>query len=312
MALEDDEQEPALEPEADLDWFGEDEPAESAEDMAEAPEWLTATAALQNTVDASEAEGWLAEEIAASAPEAEDVQESVEVMLLDEGEEEAVPDWMTEEQLPEPLGDLEFDPLAAMDAAEEALTPVPEDSEAAYEVRELGELVDDGDVASFGSEGEAEAENEEADVWSLEAEPYADIDDEDMPIEAEAEADDYFAAFEDAPEAAEIAPAPNAPDWLNAMVPGLDIDYEAPEDEPLETAFEIADEGELEPTMPEDFGWVNEIVEEETRPEPALESAQARAPRFVFSRPPVWLRRLFERGPEQPPENDDDLPAWLR
>src|SRR6185369_13475965 len=33
------------------------------------------------------------------------------------------------------------------------------------------------------------------------------------------------------------APASNAPDWLNAMVPGLDVDYDAPEDEPVETEY---------------------------------------------------------------------------
>src|SRR5262249_55697545 len=58
------------------------------------------------------------------------------------------------------------------------------------------------------------------------------------------------------------APASNAPDWLNAMVPGLDVDYDAPEDEPVETEFlptnraasakpTPAKEGKTRP----EFGW---------------------------------------------------------
>jgi len=323
MSVEDDEEEPVAEP-ADLDWLGEDaeadavevlpeglswldsdaladdeeERVETAEESSEEPAWVTATEALQGTVDAGEAESWLAEELAAASEEGEwgaEELESVEAMLLDEGEEEAVPDWMSEEPEPEMLGDTEFDPLAAIDAAEEVLAPTAT-SGMEYELQEAGE-------AGF--------EAEEADAWNLDAEPYEEETSVE-PVEAEMESDEYFTAFEDVPEAAEIAPAPNAPDWLNAMVPGLDIDYEAPEDEPVETEFETTVEDELEPTMPEDFGWVNEIVEEETQPEPALEGIQERAPRFVFSRPPVWLRRLLERRPQKSSEDDDDLPAWLR
>ncbi|MCL4247841.1 MAG: tetratricopeptide repeat protein [Anaerolineae bacterium] len=335
MSLENDENpEQVPEPEAEIDWFGADDLDEEAEEVSSEPDWLTANAAFEEAMDVGEteepftsmeeplpaSETWATaeEDVSAFAEgigEAQaEAQESIEAMLLEEGEEESVPAWMTEEQTPEPLGDIEFDPLAALDAADDvqAFESPTEDAEPSAEGWNTEEPAVMGDGLPIDDEEPVTVSD--SDLWGVTDEEVAAMRDSEMFAEAEVTPDDYSTAFEDAPEAAEIAPAPNAPDWLNAMVPGLDIDYEASEDEPLETAFETPshDDGELEPAMPEDFGWVTEIVDEEMRPQPVLEGTTARAPRFVFSRPPVWLRRLLERGSEQPSGEDDDLPAWLR
>ncbi len=144
--------------------------------------------------------------------------------------------------------------------------------------------------------------------------------------------------------------AANAPDWLNAMVPGLDIDFEAGEDEQIESEF--LEEPEViapvatavpsevsEAARRGNFGWLIEIVEEETRvlPPPPLpdmmpeelSEAPARGGRFSFSKQPAWLK--FSRKPAWAQSNapapepaksaaenasardtdqDDDFPDW--
>ena len=112
----------------------------------------------------------------------------------------------------------------------------------------------------------------------------------------------------------EPIPASNAPDWLNAMVPGLDVDFEATEDEPLETEFE----GETtmhQTTQSRDFDWVEEIVEEESRqPATTATVAEPANPRYIFSRPPSWMNE--PTGPikedEELPDWPSDVPEWLR
>jgi hypothetical protein len=61
--------------------------------------------------------------------------------------------------------------------------------------------------------------------------------------------------------------ADNAPDWLNAMVPGLDVDYEnLPTDEIVEDEF-VEDRRNREEfsASNQGFEWLNEIVDEETQ-----------------------------------------------
>jgi hypothetical protein len=54
-------------------------------------------------------------------------------------------------------------------------------------------------------------------------------------------------------------------------------------------------------------------VDEETKSDIIVPAVAAQAPRFVFSRPPRWLRRLLERRESASHVQDDsDLPAWLR
>ncbi|PJF24960.1 MAG: hypothetical protein CUN53_15190, partial [Phototrophicales bacterium] len=109
---------------------------------------------------------------------------------------------------------------------------------------------------------------------------------------------------------ADPAPAENAPDWLNAMVPGLDVDFEAREDE-------LAEEAAANGTSRRDYEWVVALVENEAA---QLETNMA-YPRFVFTRQPAWLTppasQVETRDddlPEWPTdqEKDDDLPEWLR
>jgi hypothetical protein len=90
--------------------------------------------------------------------------------------------------------------------------------------------------------------------------------------------------------------ADNAPDWLNAMVPGVDLDYDAPEDSAIETDFIEDPVNEPAAGQPvqkpvKEFDWLMNIVEEETQPEQlAAAGVGAAQGRFVFSKPPVWLR----------------------
>jgi len=114
------------------------------------------------------------------------------------------------------------------------------------------------------------------------------------------------------------APAENAPDWLNAMVPGLDVDYEAPEDAPIESEYIQATtrREDVVATPPaHEFEWLNEIVAEEAL-EPAQQQVSHR--RFVFSRQPAWLRRPVERqdtapvATQQAEDEDDNLLGWLQ
>jgi hypothetical protein len=120
------------------------------------------------------------------------------------------------------------------------------------------------------------------------------------------------AAFADASQGAETVvptPAENAPDWLNAMVPGLDVDYTASEEtaaEPMPAPSEIDVSGR-------EFAWLSEVV--------AAETVEADRPRYVFSRPPAWMDRLTpliqldaaqdDAFPDWP-TNEDDVPDWLR
>ena len=143
--------------------------------------------------------------------------------------------------------------------------------------------------------------------------------------------------FDDEDEETTPTPATNAPDWLNAMVPGLDVDYEAEEDAQVEEAFHElpsqprAVDGAPSARSSGDFGWLSEIVDEEFNkppenlpptPPPAAAAAEPPPPpqpRFSFSRPPAWLRKL--RGESAPPAPantttsdepiGEDLPDWL-
>jgi hypothetical protein len=152
--------------------------------------------------------------------------------------------------------------------------------------------------------------------------------DAEPEAEAEQPADqaDQF-DFDQVAEAEEVgapAPATNAPDWLNAMVPGLDVDYAAQEDEPIEKEFapSPADAEPSQTRQPRDFDWLVNIVEEESQQIAAVQMPGTRR-RWVFSRPPVWLREPIEkleppsRLPEAKREADDldddiDLPPWLQ
>jgi tetratricopeptide (TPR) repeat protein len=112
----------------------------------------------------------------------------------------------------------------------------------------------------------------------------------------------------DMPEIAASA-AVNAPDWLNALVPG--VDNLGGEMEELE---EVSDSDFLNAGS-KDYEWINEIVEDEFSA--PIAKPNRREARFAFDEPPVWLQRL--RGATQPMKplsavmdaDGDDLPDWL-
>lgn len=112
------------------------------------------------------------------------------------------------------------------------------------------------------------------------------------------------------------SPADNAPDWLNAMVPGLDVDYEAQENVLPEEEFEeaVLAASHLEPEPAGEFGWLERIVDEELEADTA--ALAAAGPRFVFSRQPAWMRQAAQPDddlPDWPVDSDgDDTPDWLR
>ena len=105
-------------------------------------------------------------------------------------------------------------------------------------------------------------------------------------LETSSETDDVFPVADSYSEYS-TTPAENAPDWLNAMVPGIDVDTEAEEDLPIETEF--ADENTKQaPVAEEDFNWLTDIVDEESRP---LETQSSRPSRFSFTKRPAWFRK---------------------
>ncbi len=142
-----------------------------------------------------------------------------------------------------------------------------------------------------------------------------------QPVEIESEMLDEAFALESA-ESDNIAA--NAPDWLNSMVPGLDVDYEnLPSEDLIEEEF-VIDEAYRSRSMEgfdavnEGYDWLDDLVEEETsntsavsvpppvplppvpdfsrraepQPAPAAVVPPAATRSFVFAAPPPWLERL--------------------
>ncbi|MBK8021713.1 MAG: hypothetical protein IPK19_09845 [Chloroflexi bacterium] len=145
---------------------------------------------------------------------------------------------------------------------------------------------------SFEEEPSFEEEFEE--TYAVSQDPFG--------TEEPAEEGFEFAAASLHDEAVAPTPAENAPDWLNAMVPGIDVDYEEQENVLPDEEFEEVVETPIpvhEAEEATEFAWLERIVAEElasdSAPMPAL-------PRFVFSRQPAWTRQA------QP---DDDFPDWV-
>ena len=126
------------------------------------------------------------------------------------------------------------------------------------------ELDDELSILSAGSEQESADEDaqERARAWGL--------DDADQLADFVEPAGDAGAG---------------APDWMNAVVPGLDRENDADTDDVNEYARPTAPPGK-------EFAWVNEIVEEETGEMLAIEAAELDSETlayFRFSKPPAWL-----------------------
>ncbi|MCC6805235.1 MAG: hypothetical protein IT319_20315 [Anaerolineae bacterium] len=275
------EPEPELEPPdaSDFPWMVDEEEAveQPAAEYGDFP-WMS-DEAESGEAEVSEPAAITAEMpdwLASAGLGDEDVEEIEAVMPfsvepLPEPEEpvaEAIPGWLSEL---EPEADTEpqiaEDDLSWLDdeeAGEEAVAaeqPLLEEDE--IEEERIAEVGDDYDEEDYEPEQEEE---------------YGFL----------SEADDAFL---------EATPAHNAPDWLNAMVPGLDVDYEPGSEE-------YADEDEEEPvdddTAQREFAWLNNLVEEEI--------AATRRPEFAFSRLPSWLGSSSVSPDDS--SADDDLPDW--
>jgi hypothetical protein len=272
----------------------------------ETPDWLAElgpTAEEPESVTASDSPGWLSEIAPSDEAEPSPSEEEAEPVAGD------MPDWLAamapEQEVVSDAEDVssdelepdwEAEPVAAQDQPEWLSGLKPETAEPTEPAEPVTA------TSEFSWLNEMNTPDEP--MGELEGAGYVDSGElEEMP--------------------APPAPAENAPDWLNAMVPGLDVDYEAPEDEPIESEYiesaaprreEIA--ATIAPST-RDFEWLNEIVAEEAL-EPGLAPQPAARRRFVFSRQPAWLRRPVERqdaasvAAQQAVDQDDNFPGWLR
>lgn len=295
--------------------------------------------AAEEEVSAAETVGWPEETAAPAAalvdPEPDYIFEPARSefgWLEDIDEAGAAPSASVEEALfageqPAPAevsADLEDDWLSA-EAEVEAVEADLFAADAGLAPAEVSAGLED-DWLSAEAEGEAEALEEALfadDAGLAPAEVSAGLDDDWLSAEADddAELERMYAAAHRPP------PADNAPEWLNNMVPGLELDYEAEEDAPLESAF-VRQPGAATEAASADFNWLNRIVDEETGPVLAVSAAAAagavaagpRQPRFVFTRLPAWLRNDTPHPDAEPVDSDDaasgdddfELPDWLR
>jgi hypothetical protein len=125
----------------------------------------------------------------------------------------------------------------------------------------------------------------------------------------------------------EATPAQNAPDWLNSMVPGLDLDFEAEED--VEEATPAATTTSASPTRRKDFEWLETIVTEETQQRatpaappppppslpdvptaPAAQGVGERMRRFIFKDVPTWMRGGTPAATVAPTPTADPVAAY--
>ncbi len=81
-----------------------------------------------------------------------------------------------------------------------------------------------------------------------------------------------------------------APDWLNAVVPGLDRESDAAANDADDYARPMSSPGK-------EFAWVSDLVDEETGQMEAVDPDHEEAtPYFRFTNPPVWLKTMNERA----------------
>ncbi|RMF81011.1 MAG: tetratricopeptide repeat protein [Chloroflexi bacterium] len=197
------------------------------------------------------------------------------------------------------------------------------------------EVDDGGDSSEFDwlqdiSDSDADHEVESAPEISVEE--ALDWMSDEPELDEEAAIDfDTLASMSNADEETSLTPADNAPDWLNAMVPGLDLDYEASEDAPIEQEYieEVEAEAPInlldeEPPVEgstEEFDWLLNVIDEETGPQRSVDTT-AKQYRFVFEKDPAWLQQAHQKAEQAPPaikplrvdtidtSRDDDSPDF--
>ncbi len=280
-------EEPVTEASDDLEWLTSEEISAEAGEESE-------------PIAAEETPDWLAE----LQPVNDDEEEAVAEPVAEAGDDF---EWLTSEETPAEA-DEESEPIAAEETPDWLAELQPSDEEAEIEAEEP--MASAGDELEWLTSEETSAEDAEPVAEAAGDMPGWLAEDEDQPDAEEETAEPVASAIDDqaemdeneetlvepAPtEALESSPANNAPDWLNAMVPGLDVDYEATEDEVSED-FEEEPEPE---TAKREFAWLIELVDEET--------AAVDQPAFVFSRPPVWMEPAALADQT---DVDHDFPDW--
>ncbi len=311
------EDEPEAEPEplaaADTpDWLSamqpEDEPETEPEPLAAAdtPDWLSAMQPAEPEAEpeplaAADTPDWLAAMQPEDEPEAPIVGHT--------------PDW-----------------LSAMQQPGEAQPVTNVDRGASVPANNMPDWLNDIQSEPVSDADQSMTDEEWTEAAELEPEMTADVpdwlsamNDSGQEKSTNGEADNAY-RWDEAPveESMPAAPAPasNAPDWLNAMVPGLDVDYDAPEDEPVETEFLPTNKAASAPPAPAkegktrpEFGWLLDIVSEESQQVTVVADKTALR-RFVFSKLPTWLRKPTEQSDLSPAgetEADNvDIPPWLQ
>ena len=320
---EDDETEAEVAAEVESSDWSEEEP--EAEPISETPDWLSAAAPV------AEVESEIESELDALEWEADEVEPAAELAAMpdwlanaqptDEDDEvevaAEVPDWSDEEPEAEPITDL---PEWLTDAEPEGEL----EDDAQYTPASVAQtrILPDEDFGWAGDEDEPEYETDyEAEPANSQFGWVGEPDDEAVASAELSMLDDDEMEFEEKVLASASTPLPadNAPDWLNAMVPGLDLDYQAIEDDqPIESEYiEVPARREqpaVDTSQPGNFNWLVDIVDEETGPMRAIQDAPRTRSRFTFSRQPAWLRTLLARRESTDSESDDDfeLPEWLR
>jgi tetratricopeptide (TPR) repeat protein/uncharacterized protein YdbL (DUF1318 family) len=335
----------AEEDEFDFTLEDEDEQAAVGENV---PDWLSAVSPTSGTTQEEEDEfdftlededeqaavgenvpDWLSA-VSPTSDTTQEEEDEFDFTLEDEDEQAAVgenvPDWLSA-----------VSPTAGTVEEEDEFDFTLEDED---EQAAVGENVPDWLSAVSPTSGTTQEEEDEFDFtlededeavaednvpdWLSAVSPTSNTNEDEFEFALEDEEEvDYTTLDEEADYASlgeEVAPTPaaNAPDWLNAMVPGLDLDYDEDEETEAETT------ATPEPSRAGDFGWLTTIVNEELAPPTSMPEPVGSTERmtavveptqttpFVFSRPPLWLRRL--RGEENNTttmEDDDDLPPWL-
>jgi hypothetical protein len=303
-----------------LDWLsaaataevtGDDEAVQAAAAAGEDMDWLNEAAPESATGGEQVAEDsefdWMADVAKATESESEAPASAGAFELSDLGADEV-------DEGPGEEFAAEADFLSELNAADRPVS-LGDSDEPAFELSFIEEDTPTEDVATVELEGDPLPD------WMVEMKPESqplrmdvDVPEEQLGIAGslagEILDDADLLEAEPPPQETLTASAVNSPDWLNAMVPGLEVGTDLPEDE------DDADEAEFMNGGRSDFGWLSGIVDEELAP-PAMAAPARRAARFPFSEPPMWLAMLRDETQASTPvldaDNDDDsLPDWLK
>jgi hypothetical protein len=305
------------------DWISELQAAEAmpeetaVEEVAETPDWLSAMQPAEAEAELeAEAEvevpDWLSEaapvpaEVEAAATPLEDWEPATsdDVIARMSGD---VPNWLTELQAEEAHDTAEVD-AARVEMPADSVADAPD---WLHEMQPEAE----GEMEAPAAVVSGEQPEWLSELQAAESAPPVESVAELSGMAPEAEMVEWPEEAVEAEAPAAPAPAENAPDWLNAMVPGLDVDYSAPEDEPIESEFVPGSENRVVPAIPTaktgeaprpEYAWLVDIVDEESRQTAALGEESRPQPRFRFSRLPAWLRPPTEK------RDEPDLPPWMQ